>query len=191
MRAMSLYRTICSLVCVFAGIRRGETRLALASVPENSCSAYAPIMGRVIATVVLLVLSNIFMTAAWYGHLKWFGEGKRFVIPLIGIIAVSWLIALPEYCLQVPANRLGHRAHGGPLTAPQLKIIQEAITLVVFAVFSIFVLKEKLRANDAVAFVLVFCAVLISVWGRGSGADDVVHPGPVSAPVTAPLESSP
>ncbi len=161
-------------------IRRAERHPALSDMPENSCSAYAPPMSRVIATVVLLVLSNVFMTAAWYGHLKWFGEGKRFVLPLIGIIAVSWLIALPEYCLQVPANRLGHRAHGGQLTAPQLKIIQEAITLVVFAVFSLVVLKEKIRANDAVAFVLVFCAVLISVWGRGANAEAVVEPAVVS-----------
>lgn len=166
---------------VFA-IERTRPRVACADVPENSRSAYAPAMARVIATIVLLALSNVFMTAAWYGHLKWFGEGKRFVLPLIGIIAVSWLIALPEYCLQVPANRLGHRAHGGPFTAPQLKIIQEAITLLIFAGFSVAVLKERLRGNDIVAFVLVFCAVLVSVWGRPSGDEHTVEapPSPVS-----------
>jgi uncharacterized protein (DUF486 family) len=132
-------------------------------------------MLRVTGTVVLLVLSNIFMTAAWYGHLKWFGEGKRFVLPLLGVIGVSWLIALPEYCLQVPANRMGHISHGGPLTAPQLKIIQEAITLVVFSVFSVLVLKEKLRTQDAVAFALVFVAVLISVSGRNSAPQPAVE----------------
>lgn len=133
--------------------------------------AYAPGMSRIIGTVVLLALSNVFMTLAWYGHLKWFGEGKRFVLPVIGIIAVSWLIALPEYCLQVPANRLGHVAHGGRFTAPQLKILQEAITLVVFAAFSVVVLKERLRTQDALAFGLVFLAVVVSVWGRSSGGD--------------------
>lgn len=132
-------------------------------------------MSRIVGTVALLVLSNIFMTAAWYGHLKWFGEGKRFVLPLVGIIIVSWLIALPEYCFQVPANRLGHAAHGGPLSAPQLKIIQEAVTLVVFAAFSALVLKERLRPNDVLAFILVFCAVLVSVWGRsGTPAAHVI-----------------
>lgn len=138
-------------------------------------------MGRVISTVVLLVLSNVFMTAAWYGHLKWFGEGKRFALPLLGVIAVSWLIALPEYCLQVPANRMGHISHGGPLTAPQLKIIQEAITLVVFSVFSVYVLRENLRTQDKIAFVLVFLAVVVSAWGRnGNGAAKADTPSAVN-----------
>lgn len=142
-------------------------------------------MSRVITTIVLLTLSNIFMTAAWYGHLKWFGEGKRFALPLIGIIAVSWLIALPEYCLQVPANRMGHAAHGGPLTAAQLKIIQEAITLVVFAVFSLVVLKEKMRTNDYIAFGLVFCAVLVSALGRPASPSGHDHLPPASEPISA------
>lgn len=128
-------------------------------------------MARVIGTVLLLVGSNLFMTTAWYGHLKWFGEGKRFVLPIIGIIAVSWLIALPEYCLQVPANRLGHKAHGGPFTAPELKVIQEAVTLFVFVIFSVVVLKEKLRINDAIAFAMIFGAVIVSMWGRPNGTE--------------------
>ena len=127
-------------------------------------------MLRITGTVVLLFFSNVFMTAAWYGHLKWFGEGKRFALSLLGVIAVSWLIALPEYCLQVPANRIGHVSHGGPLSAPQLKIIQEAITLVVFSIFSVLVLKEKLRMQDGIAFGLVFLAVLVSVSGRAAPA---------------------
>jgi len=119
---------------------------------------------RWLLTVLLLIGSNAFMTTAWYYHLKkhnW----------TIGVaIAISWLIALPEYCLQVPANRLGHVQHGGPFTAPQLKIVQEAITLIVFTIFSIWILKEKIRWNDAAAMLLVFAAVAVSLLGRSSPA---------------------
>jgi uncharacterized protein (DUF486 family) len=82
-------------------------------------------------------------------------------------IAISWLIALPEYCLQVPANRIGHANFGGPFSAAQLKVIQEALTLVVFCIFSITVLKERLRWNDIAAFALIFAAVAVSMinWG--------------------------
>lgn len=110
---------------------------------------------RTLWAVLLLVGSNVFMTTAWYYHLK-----KAWSIPVA--IALSWLIALPEYCLQVPANRLGHVDHGGTLSTPQLKIIQEAITLVVFAVFSTFVLHEKLRWNDWAGFGLVFAGVVVA-----------------------------
>jgi uncharacterized protein (DUF486 family) len=115
---------------------------------------------RWIVTVLLLVGSNAFMTTAWYYHLK----QKSW--SLFVAIGVSWLIALPEYCLQVPANRLGHVDHGGSFTAPQLKILQEAITLVVFGVFSVLVLKERLRWTDLVAAGLVFAAVLVSQFGK-------------------------
>lgn len=115
---------------------------------------------RALSTVLLLVCSNIFMTWAWYGHLKKAGW-------TLGVaIAISWLIALPEYALQVPANRLGHISQGGPFTAPQLKIIQEAITLAVFIGFSILVLKEKPRANDYLAFALILAGVVVSMLGR-------------------------
>lgn len=117
-------------------------------------------MSRVLPTVLLLVASNAFMTFAWYYHVKQKGW------TLLTAIVLSWLIALPEYILQVPANRLGHVDHGGPLTLPQLKILQEAITLSVFTVFSIMVAKEKIRVNDAVAFGLIFLAVVVSFWGR-------------------------
>jgi uncharacterized protein (DUF486 family) len=100
-------------------------------------------------TVVLLTISNIFMTIAWYGHLKY----KSAV--LWKVVLVSWLIAFVEYCFQVPANRLGH----AQFSAAQLKVIQEVITLVVFAVFSLFYLKEDFRWNYAVAFVLILGAV--------------------------------
>ncbi len=96
-------------------------------------------------TIVLLLLSNVFMTFAWYGHLKYKSA------PLLTVILVSWLIAFAEYCFQVPANRIGH----GIFSAAQLKTIQEIITLVVFAVFSILYLKEELRWNHGVAFALL------------------------------------
>ena len=94
-------------------------------------------------TILLLILSNSFMTLAWYGHLK-FSEWKWFSkLGLIAIILLSWGIALFEYCFQVPANRLGHQIY----TLPQLKIMQEVITMCVFAAFTFFVMKEKLTLN--------------------------------------------
>lgn len=117
-------------------------------------------LDRVLLTIGLPVLSNIFMTFAWYYHIRqrhW---------PLLTAILLSWLIALPEYCLQVPANRVGHVNFNGALTAPQLKVLQEAITLIVFSVFSIVALGERIRVNDAAAFALVFLAVVVSWWGR-------------------------
>jgi uncharacterized protein (DUF486 family) len=103
-------------------------------------------------TVVLLVLSNVFMTVAWYGHLRF-----RHVSLWKAILA-SWLIALVEYCLQVPANRWGY----GRFTGAQLKILQEAITITVFVLFAWAYLGERLRWNEAVAFVLIFAAVVVA-----------------------------
>ena len=100
-------------------------------------------------TVILLLISNIFMTFAWYGHLKFKEVG------LWKIILISWGIAFFEYCFQVPANRIGH----GTFNAVELKTIQEVITLIVFAVFSILYLKEEFRWNYAVGFVLLVAAV--------------------------------
>jgi len=100
-------------------------------------------------TVVFLTISNIFMTIAWYGHLKYKSS------PLFKVILISWLIAFVEYCFQVPANRWGH----GTFTAAQLKIIQEVISLSVFAVFSVVYLKEDFRWNTVVGFVLIIAAV--------------------------------
>lgn len=119
-------------------------------------------MIRATGAVLLLVASNVFMTTAWYWHLT-----KKGVWPLAVAIVVSWLIALPEYLLQVPANRLGHQGFGGPFTAPQLKVLQEGITLAVFTVFTILVLKEKPRHTDLIAFALIFVAVVVSMMGRG------------------------
>ena len=102
-------------------------------------------------TILLLTLSNIFMTFAWYGHLK-FRE-----VALWQVILISWIIALPEYALQVPANRLGY----GQFNAAQLKTIQEIITLTVFCFFSIFYLEEKLRWNHLAGFALIVAAAFL------------------------------
>ncbi|MDX2001177.1 MAG: DMT family protein [Chitinophagales bacterium] len=100
-------------------------------------------------TIVLLLISNVFMTFAWYGHLKFTH------VALWKVVLVSWLIALLEYCFQVPANRIGY----GQFSAAQLKTIQEVITLLVFAGFSLFYLKETFRWNYAISFVLLIGAV--------------------------------
>lgn len=100
-------------------------------------------------TVLLLLASNVFMTFAWYGHLKFKS------VPLWQAIVVSWLIAFVEYCLQVPANRYGH----GVYNAAQLKTMQEVITLVVFCMFSVLYLKEPLRWNYLVGFGFMALAV--------------------------------
>ncbi len=125
-------------------------------------------MERALTTVLLLIGSNVFMTTAWYYHLKHGqpGDSAKQYWPLWMAVGISWLIALPEYCLQVPPNRAGHLGSGGPFTLPQLKILQEAITLLVFTVFAILIMNEKPRINDAVAFLLVFAAVAVSFAGR-------------------------
>lgn len=126
-------------------------------------------MHRIFNTVLLLILSNIFMTAAWYGHLRWFPRSSA--KSLLVVIGIAWLIALPEYCLQVPANRYGHVENGGPFTAPQLKVIQEAVTLMVFAAFSVLFLKETPRVNEWIAFGLIFVAVVVAMSGKGRTSD--------------------
>ena len=107
-------------------------------------------------TIGLLILSNTFMTLAWYGHLK-FAEWKWFSkLGLVGIVAVSWGIAFFEYCFQVPANRVGSVENGGPYSIWQLKAIQEIITLCVFVVFAlVFFKNDTFRWNHAVGFVLL------------------------------------
>ena len=113
-----------------------------------------------IYTILLLVCSNIFMTFAWYGHLK-LKEFKWFQSwPLIAVIAFSWAIAFFEYSLQVPANRIGFRENGGPFSLMQLKVIQEVITLVIFTVFTtVFFKGESLQWNHFAAFVCLISAV--------------------------------
>ena len=111
-------------------------------------------------TIGLLLLSNIFMTLAWYGHLKfkslkWFENTS-----LVTIILISWGLALFEYCFQVPANKIGFQGNGGPFSLMQLKVIQEVITLVVFVIFSILFFKnESFRWNHAVGFLFLILAV--------------------------------
>lgn len=100
-------------------------------------------------TVVLLTISNVFMTFAWYGHLKYKNS------PLWIVVLISWLIAFVEYCFQVPANRIGHYRY----SAAQLKTIQEVITLAVFVVFSVLYLKEEFKWNYAVGFLCILLAV--------------------------------
>lgn len=113
-------------------------------------------------TVLLLIVSNVFMTFAWYGHLKlkeysWFAA-----LPLIGVIGISWAIALFEYCFQVPANRIGFQGNGGPFSLMQLKIIQEVITLVVFVLFSTLAFKtETFKWNHLLACVFMVVAIYL------------------------------
>ncbi len=119
------------------------------------------LLSKGIAAILLLVLSNVFMTFAWYGHLycskeyPWFA---RLGLPLV--ILFSWGIALFEYCCQVPANRIGFMENGGPFNLWQLKVLQEVITLSVFTGFTLFFFsKEELRWNHLVGFVFLILAV--------------------------------
>lgn len=98
-----------------------------------------------LAPILLLTLSNIFMTFAWYGHLKYKSA------PLVTVVLLSWGIAFFEYCLAVPANRIGH----GTYSAAELKTIQEVITLSVFAIFSVLFLKEAITINHVIGFTLI------------------------------------
>jgi len=111
-------------------------------------------------TILLLVLSNAFMTFAWYGHLKFKDMKWAESLGLVSIILISWGIALFEYILQVPANRIGHKDHGGPFSLLELKVIQEVITLVVFTVFMLVFFKdESFRWNHLVGFIFLVLAV--------------------------------
>jgi uncharacterized protein (DUF486 family) len=112
-------------------------------------------------TIGLLVIANVFMTIAWYGHLRmrdfsWFSS-----LPLFAVILISWGIAFFEYCLQVPANRIGFQGNGGAFSLMQLKVIQEVITLSVFIVFSIIVFKIDVRWNHILAMLLMIAAVYL------------------------------
>lgn len=115
---------------------------------------------KAIYTIVLLVLSNTFMTFAWYGHLKFREMKITENLGLLAIIAISWGIAFFEYCLMVPANRIGYRENGGPFTLVELKVIQEVITLLVFTAFSLLLFKtESFRWNHFAGFACLVLAV--------------------------------
>lgn len=115
---------------------------------------------RGLLTIGLLILSNIFMTFAWYGHLQFKKIKMLENLGLPGIILISWLIAFFEYCLMVPANRLGYTGNGGPFSLVQLKVMQEVITLCVFVVFTlIFFKNEPLKWNHFVGFIFLVLAV--------------------------------
>lgn len=111
-------------------------------------------------TIFLLIVSNVFMTFAWYGHLKLQEMKLISNWPLSGVILFSWFIALAEYACQVPANRMGFQGNGGPFTLMQLKVIQEVITLLIFTVFTTVLFKgESLHWNHFAAFVCLIAAV--------------------------------
>ena len=118
-------------------------------------------MSSIVLTILLLVISNCFMTFAWYGHLKLQTMG---VItdhtPLIVVILASWLLALPEYICQVNGNRMGFEGNGGPFTLMQLKLIQEVLSITIFTVFTVLVFKgQTLQWNHFAAFLCLVAAV--------------------------------
>lgn len=111
-------------------------------------------------TIVLLILSNAFMTLAWYGHLKFKEIEWLKDLSLLRVILLSWGIAFFEYCLQVPANRIGYQAYGGPFSLIELKVLQEVLTLGVFMAFALLFFKtETFRWNHLVGFVFLVLAV--------------------------------
>lgn len=111
-------------------------------------------------SILLLIISNTFMTFAWYGHLK-FKDMKFFdSLPIFTIILLSWGIALFEYIFQVPANRLGYKDYGGPYSLVELKVIQEVVSLTVFSLFTIFIFKtESFKINHLIGFGFLILAV--------------------------------
>ena len=115
---------------------------------------------KALLTIVLLILSNTFMTFAWYGHLKFKEMKWSENLSLVSVILISWGIALFEYTLQVPANRIGFKDYGGPFSLVELKVIQEVITLSVFVLFSVIFFKnETLKLNHFIGFAFLILAV--------------------------------
>lgn len=115
-----------------------------------------------VLTIIFLIVSNVFMTFAWYGHLKLQSAGVSQSWPLLVVILFSWGIALFEYCFQVPANRIGFEGNGGPFSLIQLKVMQEVITLIVFVIFSLVAFEGTvIRWNHILAFVLLIAAVYL------------------------------
>ncbi len=111
-------------------------------------------------TILLLMLSNTFMTFAWYGHLKLKTMSRFENMTLLSVILLSWGIALFEYFFQVPANRIGFRGNGGPFSLVELKVIQEVISISVFIIFTLLVFKtEHFRVNHLIAFIFIILAI--------------------------------
>ena len=127
-------------------------------------------MNPYVAPILMLALSNVFMTFAWYGHLK------VKAAPLIAIILVSWGIAFFEYCLAVPANRIGHQVY----SAAQLKTIQEVITLTVFVLFSVFFLKESISWQVVLGFVLIAVGGSLVFFAPGRAPVAMAAPAPAA-----------
>jgi uncharacterized protein (DUF486 family) len=116
--------------------------------------------------VMLLIVSNSFMTVAWYGHLRYQNVSKNALLGLAGIVLASWGIALFEYFFQVPANRLGYRGTGGPFSLVELKLIQEVISISVFVIFTlVFFRTETFRLNHLFAFICIIGAVYFTFKG--------------------------
>lgn len=117
-------------------------------------------MTRALTSIALLIASNSFMTLAWYGHLKFREMGRLAQLGMVGVILLSWGIAFFEYCLQVPANRLGYITYGGPFSLVQLKVIQEVVSLAVFTLFTLVFFKdETLTSNHVIGFGFLILAV--------------------------------
>ncbi|MFN5309580.1 MAG: DMT family protein [Candidatus Kapaibacterium sp.] len=117
-------------------------------------------MNQVLQTLTLLILSNVFMTIAWYGHLKFKDMEWSQNLGLFSIILISWAMAFVEYCFQVPANRIGYKANGGPFDLVELRVIQEIISLMVFTAFTLLVFKnEQFKWNHVAGFICLILAV--------------------------------
>ena len=117
-------------------------------------------------SILLLIVSNSFMTIAWYGHLRYQNVSKNALLGLLGIVLVSWGIALFEYFFQVPANRIGYQGTGGPFSLVELKLIQEVISISVFVVFTLlFFRTETFRLNNLFAFMCILGAIYFTFKG--------------------------
>ena len=111
-------------------------------------------------TVLLLVMSNSFMTIAWYGHLRLKTMSRFESLSLVAVILISWGVAFFEYMLQVPANRIGYSGTGGPYSLVELKVVQEVISILVFTIFTLMVFKnEQFRINHLIGFIFLVLAV--------------------------------
>ncbi len=120
-------------------------------------------MKPAIITIVLLIISNVFMTFAWYGHLKLNSTGISKNWPLIVVILVSWGIALLEYFFMIPANKIGFKDNGGPFSIFQLKIIQEVISLTVFTIIAMMIFQgQKFQWNHIASYICLMAAVVFA-----------------------------